>query len=135
MRKYLLMMAMPFIALSAFASGEEKPTLNAVCVTLKSGGSKYVAFTDRPKIQTEDGKLCVLSMADNKQLVLADCADVEKITAESHDFTPTGIKDNVVVEGKNIEKIYNIDGTKASHIVPGKIYIIKSNGKTRKVIK
>lgn len=34
MRKYLLMMAMPFIALSAFASGEEKPTLNAVCVTL-----------------------------------------------------------------------------------------------------
>ena len=55
MRKYLLMMAMPFIALSAFASAEEKPTLNAVCVTLKSGGSKYVAFTDRPKIQTEDG--------------------------------------------------------------------------------
>lgn len=135
MRKYLLMMAMPFIALSAFASGEEKPTLNAVCVTLKSCGSKYVAFTDRPKIQTEDGKLCVLSMADNKQLVLADCADVEKITAESHDFTSTGIKDNVVVEGKNVEEIYNIDGTKASHIVPGKIYIIKSNGKTRKVIK
>ena len=61
--------------------------------------------------------------------------NVEKITAESHDFTPTGIKDNVVVEGKNIEEIYNIDGTKASHIVPGKIYIIKSNGKTRKVIK
>ena len=62
-------------------------------------------------------------------------ADVEKITAESHDFTSTGIKDNVVVEGKNVEEIYNIDGTKASHIVPGKIYIIKSNGKTRKVIK
>lgn len=135
MRKYLLMMAMPFIALSAFASSEEKPALNAVCVTLKSGDSKYVAFTDRPKIQTEDGKLCIFSVADNKQLVLADCADVEKITAESHDFTPTGIKDNVVVEGKNIEEIYNIDGTKASHIVPGKIYIIKSNGKTRKVIK
>ena len=125
MRKYLLMMAMPFIALSAFASSEEKPALNAVCVTLKSGDSKYVAFTDRPKIQTEDGKLCIL----------ADCADVEKITAESHDFTSTGIKDNVVVEGKNVEEIYNIDGTKASHIVPGKIYIIKSNGKTRKVIK
>lgn len=135
MRKYLLMMAMPFIALSAFASSEEKPALNAVCVTLKSGDSKYVAFTDRPKIQTEDGKLCILSVADNKQLVLADCADVEKITAESHDFTPTGIKDNFVVEGKNVEEIYNIDGTKASHIVPGKIYIIKSNGKTRKVIK
>lgn len=135
MRKYLLMMAMPFIALSAFASSEEKPALNAVCVTLKSGDSKYVAFTDRPKIQTEDGKLCILSVADNKQLVLADCADVEKITAESHDFTQTGIKDNVVVEGKNVEEIYNIDGTKASHIVPGKIYIIKSNGKTRKVIK
>lgn len=135
MRKYLLMMAMPFIALSAFASGEEKPTLNAVCVTLKSGGSKYVAFTDRPKIQTEDGKLCVLSMADNKQLVLAELPDVEKITAESHDFTPTDIHESVVIDGKNVEEIYNIDGTKATHIVPGKIYIIKSNGKTRKVIK
>lgn len=135
MRKYLLMMAMPFIALSAFASGEENPTLNAVCVTLKSGDSKYVAFTDRPKIMTEDGKLCVLSMEDNKQLVLAEYADVEKITAESHDFTPTGVKESVVVEGKNVEEIYNIDGTKATHIVPGKIYIIKSNGKTRKVIK
>lgn len=135
MRKYLLMMAMPFIALSAFASGEEKPTLNAVCVTLKSGDSKYVAFTDRPKIMTEDGKLCVFSMEGNKQLVLAEYADVEKITAETHDFSSTGIKKSVVVDGKNVEEIYNIDGTKASHIVPGKIYIIKSNGKTRKVIK
>ena len=135
MRKYLLMMAMPFIALSAFASGEEKPTLNAVCVTLKSGDSKYVAFTDRPKVMTEDGKLCVFSMEDNTQLFLAEYADVEKITAESHDFTAAGIKESVVVDGKNVEEIYNIDGTKATHIVPGKIYIIKSNGKTRKVIK
>lgn len=129
------MMAMPFIALSAFASGEEKPTLNAVCVTLKSGDSKYVAFTDRPKIMTEDGKLCVFSMEDNKQLVLAEYADVDKITAETHDFSSTGIKESVEVDGKNVEEIYNIDGTKATHIVPGKIYIIKSNGKTRKVIK
>ena len=52
------MMAMPFIALSAFASDA---VLNAVCVTLKSGDSKYVAFTDQPKIVSEDGKLCVLS--------------------------------------------------------------------------
>lgn len=132
MRKYLLMMAMPFIAFSAFASDA---VLNAVCVTLKSGDSKYVAFTDQPKIVSEDGKLCVLSQEDNKQLVLAELSDVEKITAESHDFTPTGIHESVVIDGKNVEEIYNIDGTKATHIVPGKIYIIKSNGKTRKVIK
>lgn len=132
MRKYLLMMAMPFIALSAFASDA---VLNAVCVTLKSGDSKYVAFTNQPKIVSEDGKLCVLSQEDNKQLVLAELSDVEKITAESHDFTPTGIHESVVIDGKNVEEIYNIDGTKATHIVPGKIYIIKSNGKTRKVIK
>lgn len=126
------MMAMPFIALSAFASDA---VLNAVCVTLKSGDSKYVAFTDQPKIVSEDGKLCVLSQEDNKQLVLAELSDVEKITAESHDFTPTGIHESVVIDGKNVEEIYNIDGTKATRIVPGKIYIIKSNGKTRKVIK
>lgn len=126
------MMAMPFIALSAFASDA---VLNAVCVTLKSGDSKYVAFTDQPKIVSEDGKLYVLSQESNEQLVLADLTEVEKITAESHDFTPTGIHESVVVGGKNVEEIYNIDGTKATHIVPGKIYIIKSNGKTRKVIK
>ena len=84
------MMAMPFIALSAFASGEEKPTLNAVCVTLKSGGSKYVAFTDRPKIQTEDGKLCIFSVADNKQLVLADCAETTLYTTAQPEISSNG---------------------------------------------
>lgn len=132
MKKYLLMLALPFMALSI--SAEEASTLNAVCVALKSGDSKYVAFSDQPTIKAEDGKLYVVSAVDNKQLVLADLSDVEKISAESYVFTPTGIKP-LVVNGKDVEEIYNIDGTKATTIVPGRIYIIKSQGKTRKVVK
>lgn len=46
MKKFLLMLAMPFLALSI--SAEEASTLNAVCVDLKSGDSKYVAFQISP---------------------------------------------------------------------------------------
>lgn len=53
MKKYLLMLALPFMALSI--SAEEASTLNAVCVALKSGDSKYVAFSDQPTIKAEDG--------------------------------------------------------------------------------
>lgn len=127
------MMAMPFLALSAFASGDS--SLNAICVQLKSGDCKYVAFTDNPKIVSKGTQIHVVSAADQADLVLAGIDEVEKITAVSHDFTPTGIKDAVVVDGKEVEEIYNIDGTKATQIVPGKIYIIKSIGKTRKVVK
>lgn len=126
------MMAMPFVALSAFASGDS--SLNAVCVQLKSGDCKYVAFTDNPKIEYKGTQIHVVSLADGKDLALADVAEVDKMMAVSHDFVTDGIKP-VAVEGKQVEEIYNIDGTRATSIVPGKIYIIKGNGKTRKVVK
>lgn len=129
------MMAVYFIALSALASASEQTMLNAVCVTLKSGICKYVAFTDRPKIVAESGKLCVISLVSNEKLVVAECSDVEMITAAYHDFSSTDIKKTVVVKGKKVEEIYHIDGTKATRVEPGIVYIIKSNGKTRKVIK
>lgn len=132
MRKFLLMMAMPFLALSAFASGES--SLNAVCVQLKSGDCKYVAFTDNPKIESSGTQIRVASLADEKDLVLASTDEVEKIMAVNHDFSTDGIK-SISIDGKQVEEIYNIDGTRATSIVPGKIYIIKSNGKTRKVVK
>lgn len=131
MRKYLLMMAMPFVALSAFASGES--SLNAICVQLKTGDCKYVAFTDQPKIESKGTQIHVVSLADDKDLALASMDEVDKIMAVNHDFSTDGIK-SVVVDGKQ-EEIYNIDGTRATSIVPGKVYIIKSNGKTRKVVK
>jgi len=132
MRKYLLMMAMPFVALSAFASGES--SLNAICVQLKTGDCKYVAFTDQPKIESKGTQIHVVSLADDKDLALASMDEVDKIMAVNHDFSTDGIK-SVVVDGKQVEEIYNIDGTRATSIVPGKVYIIKSNGKTRKVVK
>lgn len=134
-RKYLLMTAILFFANPVFSAKGENPKFNAVCVTLKSGDCKYAAFTDRPQITAKGGKLYVLSSENNKQLILANCSDVEKITAEYYNFNSTSIKEPIVVDGKNIEGIYNIDGTKATHIIPGRIYIIKSKGQTRKIIK
>lgn len=126
------MMAMPFLALSAFASGDS--SLNAVCVQLKSGDCKYVAFTDNPKIESRGTQIHVVSLTDDKDLALASMDEVDKIMAVSHDFSTDGIK-SVAVDGKQVEEIYNIDGTRATSIQPGKVYIIKSNGKTRKVVK
>lgn len=134
-RKYLLMTVILFFACSAFSAKGENTKFNAVCVTLKSGNCKYAAFTDRPQITARGGQLYVLSLENNKQLILANCSDVEKITAEYYNFNSTGIKEPIVVNGKNIESIYNVDGTKATHIEPGKIYIIKSKGQTKKIIR
>lgn len=137
MKKFtlLLVMTMFSFVFPAFAVETEKTTFNAVCVTLKSGDCKYAAFIEHPKIISKDGKLYVLSLDTGKQLVLAECSEVLKITAVHHDFSSTGIKESVVIDGKSVDEIYNIDGTKATNIMSGKIYIIKSNGKTRKVIK
>lgn len=58
---------------------------------------------------------------------------MEKINAVNHDFS-TGIvhMDN---EGTTATEVYNLDGTRATTIMPGRVYIIKSNGTTKKVIK
>lgn len=137
MKKFTLLLIVTLFSFvfSAFAAETEKTTFNAVCVTLKSGDCKYAAFTENPKILSKGGILYVLSEDTGKQLVLADCSEVLKITAVHHDFSPTGIKESVVIGGKSIEEIYNIDGKKATNVVPGKIYIVKSNGKARKIIK
>lgn len=120
-------------ATAAFAQNSAEASKNAVCVTLKSGETEFVAFTKEPVLRSTDGKLVVVSAADNKQLVLAELAEVEKITAAYHDFSGTGAV-QVTLDGVTTGEVYTIGGTKAGTIVPGKVYIIKSNGKSRKGI-
>lgn len=121
------------MVMSTFADDVGEASPNAVCVTLKSGEAEFAAFTDSPKILSADGKLSVVSESDSKQLILADLNNVEKINAVNHDFS-TGIvrMDN---EGTTATEVYNLDGTRATTIMPGRVYIIKSNGTTKKVIK
>ena len=57
---------------------------------------------------------------------------MEKITAASHDFT--GIA-KVTVDGNSTEEIFDLSGKRVKEIVPGRIYIIKVNGQTKKVRK
>lgn len=131
MKKTLLIIAS---ALMTFATATRAADTapNAVCVSLKSGQTEFVAFEKQPQIKADGGKLYVVSADDQSQLLLADLADVDKITATSHDFT--GIA-KVNVDGNDIEEIYDLSGKRVSEIQPGRIYIIKSNGKTKKVRK
>lgn len=117
----------------ASADNAQRASRNAVCITLKSGDAKYVAFTDEPVISTAGGKLTVVSAADNKSLALADIADVEKITAVYYDFS-TGVA-KVTVGDTTTEQVFNLDGTRATTIVPGRVYIIRTGNVTRKVVK
>lgn len=135
MKKKLLLAALLLggVVVPTWADDVGEASLNAVCVTLKSGDAEFAAFTDSPKILSADGKLSVVSEADSKQLILADLTDVEKITAVYHDFT-TGVV-RVDTDGNTATEVYNLDGTRATTIVPGRVYIIKSNGTTKKVIK
>lgn len=133
MRKFLLLPALFLGAVSAFATDVGSASPNAVCITLKSGQTEFVAFTQAPQITSDSQKVYVTSTAENTPLAVADVADVEKITAVWHDFSD-GIG-QVNFNGETITEVYNLDGTRAKNIVPGRVYIIKSNGTTKKVIK
>ena len=133
MRKKLLITVALMTGVTAFAQSTVATT-NAICVTLKNGDTRFAAFTQKPVItSTDDGKLKVTSAADNAELLLADLNTVQSITATSHDFSTNVTQ----VSNRNdaSTEFYNIDGTKATVVVPGKIYIIKNNGITKKTIK
>ena len=129
MKKQLLLIATALLTLTGHARAKE---LNAVCVSLKSGQTKFVAFNKKPQIKADRGKLYVVSADDQSHLLLADLSQVEKITAASHDFT--GIA-KVTVDGNSTEEIFDLSGKRVKEIVPGRIYIIKVNGQTKKVRK
>lgn len=133
MKKHLLLIATALLTLSGHANAaDNKGQKNAVCVSLKSGQTEFVAFTSKPQIKADGGKLYVVSTDDQKQLLIADLSNVEKITATSHDFTAIG---KVTVEGNTTEEIYDLSGKRVTDIIPGRIYIIKVNGQTKKVRK
>lgn len=133
MRKFLLLSALIVSAVSAFATDVGEASPNAICITLKSGQTEFVAFSQAPQITSDAEKVYVTSTTDNTQLAIANIADVEKITAAWHDLTD-GVS-LITVNGETTTEIYNLDGTRVTNIVPGRVYIIKSNGTTKKVIK
>ncbi len=133
MKKHLLLIATALLTLSGHVNAtDNEGQKNAVCVSLKSGQTEFVAFTSKPQIKADGGKLYVVSTDDQKQLLIADLSNVEKITATSHDFTAIG---KVTVEGNTPEEIYDLSGKRVTKIIPGRIYIIKVNGQTKKVRK
>lgn len=134
MRKYLLLVALALGAAGASAEDAQEASRNAVCITLKSGDTQFVAFTQQPVISAANGKLTLTSAADKAQLAVAELTDVATITAQYHDFSTDGVT-RVKVDGNAVEEVFNLDGTRATSILPGKVYIIKAGGKTKKVVK
>ncbi len=132
MKKQLLLIATALLTLAGHASAATESEPNAVCVSLKSGATEFVAFSKKPQIKADGGKLYVVSTDDQQQLLLADLDNVEKITAASYDFTAIG---KVTVDGNTTEEVYDLSGKRVTEIVPGRIYIIKVNGQTKKVRK
>lgn len=132
MKKLLFLAALTMVGaatVSAADTGEK--ARNAVCVTLKSGDAKYIAFKENPIISSENGQLTVSSATEN--CTLAELADVSSITAVYHDFTVDGIS---ALEGetqRTVKGIYDLNGKRVDRIVPGNVYVLKfSDGSTLK---
>lgn len=134
MKKYLLLAALALGAVGASAEDAQEASKNAVCITLKSGATQFVAFTKQPVISAANGKLTLTSAADQAQLAVAELSDVATITAQYHDFATDGVA-KVKVDGGTAEEVFNLDGTRATRILPGKVYVIKAGGKAKKVVK
>ena len=118
------------------ASDTSENARNAVCVMLKSGDAKYVAFTEDPVIQTADGRLTVTPMSADQSSVVVDLSNVGLITAVYHDFSTDGIDGLSAETGRTVEAVYDLNGCKVSKIVPGQVYILKfTDGSTKKVTK
>ena len=68
MKKQLLLIATALLTLTGHARAEE---LNAVCVSLKSGQTEFVAFNKKPQIKSDGVKLSLVSVYYHSQLLLA----------------------------------------------------------------
>ena len=123
-------------AANVSASDTSENARNAVCVMLKSGDAKYVAFTEDPVIQTADGRLTVTPMSADQSSVVVDLSNVGLITAVYHDFSTDGIDGLSAETGRAVKAVYDLNGCKVSKIVPGQVYILKfTDGSTKKVTK
>lgn len=121
----------------SFAQDAGETTRNAVCLTLTSGDTEYVAFTTNPKITTSEGNLIVTDTENNKTTLSKSLSEIASITAVYHDFSSTNGLNGLTQEtGKTVEAVYDLAGRKVSAVQPGKVYILKyTDGSTTKAIK
>ena len=116
MKKQLLLIATALLTLTGHARAEE---LNAVCVSLKSGQTEFVAFNKKPQIKADGGKLYVVSADDQSQLLLADLSQVEKITrlASEAPYEVWLSDDTVMLDARSLLGLFALVGKKARVVV------------------
>lgn len=109
---------------------------NAVCIEMKSGEAKYVAFTDEPDMYVAPWEPTTFIVDLNSTSLEMELAQVAKITAVYHDFNATGIDQISKEVGRQVESVYDLAGRKVTTINPGQVYILKyTDGSAEKVIK
>lgn len=109
---------------------------NAVCIEMKSGEAKYVAFTDEPDMYVAPWEPTTFIVDLNSTSLEMELAQVAKITAVYHDFNATGIDQISKEVGRQVESVYDLAGRKVTAINPGQVYILKyTDGSAEKVIK
>lgn len=122
-----------FSAASVSAQDTGEKTRNAVCVTLKSGDAKYVAFTSGPIIQSANGSLTITPTTGEEAPVTVELSSVGTITAVYHDFSTDGISGLATETGREVKAVYDLNGRPVSRIIPGQVYILKfTDGSTKK---
>lgn len=109
---------------------------NAVCIDMKSGEAKYVAFTDEPDMYVAPWEPTTFIVDLNSTSLEMELAQVAKITAVYHDFNATGIDQISKEVGRQVESVYDLSGRKVTTINPGQVYILKyTDGSAEKVLK
>ncbi len=109
---------------------------NAVCIDLKSGQAKYVAFVDEPEMYVSPTDAATFIVASKTGEISLELTQVDKITAVYHDFNATGVDQISKEVNREVESVYDLSGRKVSTIIPGQVYILKyTDGSAEKTIK
>ncbi len=109
---------------------------NAVCIDMKSGEAKYVAFTDEPDMFVAPWEPTTFLVNLASGPLELELAQIAKISAVYHDFTSTGIDQISKEVGREVEAVYDLSGRKVTTVNPGQVYILKyTDGTAEKVLK
>lgn len=109
---------------------------NAVCIDLKSGQAKYVAFTDEPDMFVPSWDTSSFMVYTNSSEITLEVAQIEKITAVYHDFNATGVDQISKELNREVESVYDLSGRKVTTINPGQVYILKyTDGSAEKTVR
>ncbi len=136
MKKLLFLTASLLCGVAGAFAQNATAERNAVCIDLKSGQAKYVAFTDEPYMFVTSSDPKSFMVYSNSSELSLEVGQIEKITAVYHDFNATGVDQISKELNREVESVYDLSGRKVTTINPGQVYILKyTDGSAEKTVK